>query len=301
MENTMADTKLFNIKGAVKEYQSGTVTLEKELQTVIENNMNIFFGVTFLASEYRTTDGGRMDSIGIDENHCPVIFEYKRSVKENVINQGLFYLNWLLDHKDSFKVLVIEKLGLKAANNIDWSMPRVVCVAGDFTKYDESAIKQMNRNISLIRYKKFGEDLLMFEQVNENVVSAIPDNEPVSKTKATDKTFDEQIRNADENIRVLYENLSNYILSLGDDISESHLKLYAAFKKIRNVVTVVAQKKKLILNLPLDVSTVSFKEGFSRDVTNIGHWGCGAVELYLQSGADFEKAKPLIDRAFDEN
>ena len=299
--DTMADTKLFNIKGTVKEYQSGTVTLEKELQTVIENNMNIFFGVTFLASEYRTTDGGRMDSIGIDENHCPVIFEYKRSVKENVINQGLFYLNWLLDHKDSFKVLVIEKLGLKAANNIDWSMPRVVCVAGDFTKYDESAIKQMNRNISLIRYKKFGEDLLMFEQVNENVVSAIPDNEPVSKTKATDKTFDEQIRNADENIRVLYENLSNYILSLGDDISESHLKLYAAFKKIRNVVTVVAQKKKLILNLPLDVSTVSFEEGFSRDVTNIGHWGCGAVELYLQSGADFEKAKPLIDRAFDEN
>ena len=88
MDDTMADTKLFNIKGTVKEYQSGTVTLEKELQTVIENNMNLFFGVTFLASEYRTTDGGRMDSIGIDENHCPVIFEYKRSVKENVINQG---------------------------------------------------------------------------------------------------------------------------------------------------------------------------------------------------------------------
>ena len=41
MGDTMADTKLFNIKGTVKEYQSGTVTLEKELQTVIENNMNI--------------------------------------------------------------------------------------------------------------------------------------------------------------------------------------------------------------------------------------------------------------------
>ena len=95
--------------------------------------------------------------------------------------------------------------------------------------------------------------------------------------------------------------LGDYILSLGDDISESHLKLYAAFKKIRNVVTVVAQKKKLILNLPLDVATVSFEEGFSRDVTNIGHWGCGAAEFYLQSSADFEKAKSLIDRAFDEN
>ena len=82
----MADIKLFNINGEVKEYQSGTVTLEKELQIVIEKNMEQFFGVRFLASEYTTTDGGRMDSIGIDENNCPVIFEYKRSVKENVIN-----------------------------------------------------------------------------------------------------------------------------------------------------------------------------------------------------------------------
>ena len=264
--------------------------------------METFFGVTFLASEYKTTDGGRMDSIGIDENHCPVIFEYKRSMKENVINQGLFYLNWLLDHKDSFKVLVIEKLGLKEADKIDWTMPRVVCIAGDFTKYDESAIKQMNRNVSLIRYKKFGSDLLMFEHINENVATAIPDTDTqTTKTKSTDKTFDEQLKTADESVKTLYQDLTNYILSLGDDVSETHLKLYAAFKKIRNIVTVVALKKKLILNLPIDVTSVTFEPGFSRDVTNIGHWGCGAVELHLQNAADFEKAKPLIDRAYNEN
>lgn len=297
----MADIKLFNINGKVKEYQSGNVTLEKELQIVIENNMETFFGVTFLASEYKTTDGGRMDSIGIDENHCPVIFEYKRSMKENVINQGLFYLNWLLDHKDSFKVLVIEKLGLKEADKIDWTMPRIICIAGDFTKYDESAIKQMNRNVSLIRYKKFGNDLLMFEQINENIAAAISETESSSKNKSSDKTFEEQIANADDSIKILYQDLSNYILSLGDDISETHLKLYSAFKKIKNIATVVALKKKLIINLPIDVSTVSFEDGFSRDVTNIGHWGCGAVELHIKNKSDFEKAKPLIDRAYNEN
>ncbi|MDO4173659.1 MAG: DUF5655 domain-containing protein [Eubacteriales bacterium] len=298
----MADIKLFQISGTVREYQSGTVTLEKELQTVIENNMETFFGVTFLDSEYRTTDGGRMDSIGIDENHCPVIFEYKRSIKENVINQGLFYLNWLLDHKDSFKVLVIEKLGLEFADQIDWTMPRVICIAGDFTKYDESAIKQMNRNISLIRYKKFGDDLLMFEQINENIAAAIPEYHPASaRVRAADKTFDEQLAGADKTIQVLYQDLANYILSLGDDISETHLKLYAAFKKIKNVVTVIAQRKKLVVNLPLDVNSVTFEEGFSRDVTKIGHWGCGPVELHLQNHADLEKAKPLIDRAYNEN
>ena len=297
----MADIKLFNISGKVKEYQSSTVNLEKELQTVIENNMSAFFGVTFLASEYRTTDGGRMDSIGIDENHCPVIFEYKRSMKENVINQGLFYLNWLLDHKDSFKVLVINNLGLTFADKIDWTMPRVICIASDFTKYDESAIKQMNRNISLIRYKKFGKDLLMFEQINENIASVIHEENAVNKLKSTDKTFEDQIAGADKEIKLLYQDLSNFILSLGDDINESHLKLYAAFKKIRNIVTVVALKKKLVINLPLDVNTVTFEEGFSRDVTNIGHWGCGAVELHLKNKADFEKAKTLIDRAYNEN
>ena len=298
----MADIKLFNIKGTVMEYQSGTVTLEKELQTVIESNMNTFFGVTFLASEYRTTDGGRMDSIGIDENHCPVIFEYKRSMKENVINQGLFYLNWLLDHKDSFKVLVIETLGLKEAEKIDWTMPRVVCVAGDFTKYDESAIKQMNRNISLIRYKKFGDDLLMFEQVNENVTAAIPDNNiaPAAK-QAKDKTFAEQYRNAKPEIKVLYDDLRNYILSLGDDISENSLKLYTAFKKIKNFVCAEVLSNKLLLHLRLDVGSIDYEEGFTRDTSKIGHWATGDVEVVIRNRADFEKAKLLIDRAYNEN
>ena len=162
----------------------------------------------------------------------------------------------------------------------------------------------MNRNISLIRYKKFGDDLLMFEQVNENIADAIP-QEHIKPDKAkkvkTDKTFEEQIASAEASIKVLYQDLSNYILSLGDDISENHLKLYAAFKKIKNIATVVAQKKKLIINLPLDISTVTFEEGFSRDVSDIGHWGCGMVELHLQCVEDLNKAKPLIDRAYNEN
>ena len=47
-----------------------------------------------------------MDCIGIDENHYPVIFEYKRSMNENVINQGQFYLNWLLDLKIVLRFLL---------------------------------------------------------------------------------------------------------------------------------------------------------------------------------------------------
>ena len=137
----------------VKERTSSTVVLEKQLQTMIEQNMETFFGVRFLKSEYMITSG-RMDSIGIDENNSPVIFEYKRSSSENVINQGLFYLDWLLDHKADFKLLVSEKFGMEVANQIDWSVPCVICIANDFTRYDVHAVNQMQRNIKLVKYRK---------------------------------------------------------------------------------------------------------------------------------------------------
>ena len=296
----MSDIKLFNINGTISEYQSGTVALEKELQNIIENNMQTFFGVTFLASEYRTTDG-RMDSLGIDENHCPVIIEYKKSVNQNVINQGLFYLNWLLDHKDSFKVLVIEKLGLQAADNIDWTMPRVICIANDFTKYDESAIKQMNRNISLIRYKKFGNDMLMFEYVNENIAQAIADEDAAANGRSREKTFTEQYNTAKPEIKELYDDLRNYILSLSDDVSENNLKLYTAFRKIKNIVCAEILSGKILLYLRIEPSSVEYEENFSRDTSNIGHWGTGDVEVTVRNRNDFEKAKLLIDRAYNEN
>lgn len=297
----MADIKLFNINGKVKELESGTVTLERELQNIIEKNMHTFFGVTFLQSEYKTTDGGRMDSIGIDENYCPVIFEYKRSMNENVINQGLFYLNWLLDHKDSFRILVIEVLGLEKSKLIDWSKPRVVCIANDFTKYDESAIKQMNRNISLIRYKKFENDLLMFEQVNENVVYDIEEDSNEKKNKSHQKTFTEKYQEAPEKIKNLYEDLKNELLSFGDEVTENILKFYSAFKKIQNFVCVEIFKEEIALYLKLNPESVKLEEGFTRNMKNIGHYGTGDVEVQIKSKEDLDRAKELLQRAYNEN
>ncbi|MEU5398266.1 hypothetical protein ABZ348_03085 [Streptomyces sp. NPDC005963] len=66
--------------------------------------MEIMLGVRFLPSEYSTgpVHGGRIDSLGLDENGAPVIVEYKRATDAGVIHQGLFYLAWLMDHKAEF-------------------------------------------------------------------------------------------------------------------------------------------------------------------------------------------------------
>lgn len=294
----MAEIQLFSTKGEVKEVVGYTVTFEKELQHLIENNMEQFFGVTFLKSEYVITEG-RMDSIGLDENNSPVIFEYKRSVNENVINQGLFYLDWLLDHKADFQLLVLEKLGKEKADNIDWSVPSVVCIANDFTKYDEHAVNQMQRNIKLVKYKKY-DDFILFEHVNAPKAKSIVYDE-VKKNHGTDKSFREQYEGMNEKMKLTYETIRDYIISLGDDVSENELKYYMAFKRVRNFVCLEIRQEKIFIRLKLDPDTVKLQKGFTRDMRNIGHYGTGDLEVTIKSIGDFENAKEFINRSYEEN
>jgi len=298
----MSDLKLFKITNTIEELPASTVNIEKELQTLIENNMEKFFGVRFLQTEYTTTNGGRIDSLGIDENNCPVIFEYKRASNENVINQGLFYLDWLLDHKANFELFVLKKFGQKTSDNIDWTMPRLICVAGDFTKYDEYAVKQIPRNIDLIRYRLYGNELILFELVNSNISKPLKDTADSSSTKKTaDKNFDEQLQTAEPNIRNLYFSIRDYILALGDDITENQLKLYVAFKKIKNIICIEVRVKSIMLYLRLNPEEIKDKDNFIRDVRKVGHWGTGDVEITIKSNEDFQKAKEYIDRCYQIN
>lgn len=298
----MAEIKLFSINSdTVKERISSEVILEKELQNLIEQNMEIFFGVRFLKSEYLITNG-RMDSIGIDENNSPVIFEYKRSQNENVINQGLFYLDWLLDHKADFKLLVIEKLGMEAAEKIDWSVPCVICIAHDFTKYDVHAVNQMQRNIKLVSYRKYDKDLILFEHLNAPTVKPISDNslsDNESKNN-TQKSHVEKLASASEEMKKLYYSICDYIESLGDDIVQNQLKLYLAYKKVQNMVCVEIYNKQIILYLKINPESITLEKGFTRDMRSTGHYGTGDLQVSIKNAADFEKAKPLLNRAYNE-
>jgi len=294
----MAEIQIFSTKEEVREVIGRSVPIEGEIQHFIENNMEKIFGVTFLKSEYRTTSG-RMDSIGLDENNSPVIFEYKRSMNENIINQGLFYLDWLLDHKESFKLLVIEKLGQEKADNIDWSIPCVICIANNFTRYDEHAVNQMGRNIKLVKYKKY-DDFILFEHINTPRVNSASYEEG-RRNRRTDRTFRERYELMSERMRSIYDSIKNYILALGDDISENELKRYIAFKKIKNFSCLEIHQEKFIMHLKLNPDTVELIDGFIKDVRNIGHLGTGDLQIHIKTLDDFNKIKELINRSYEEN
>jgi predicted transport protein len=303
----MSKTKLYRISGQkTQEIPSSAVGLEKSLQTVIEKNLVSLLGIRFLSSEYGTgrTHGGRIDTLGVDENGCPVIIEYKRTVNENIINQGLFYLDWLLDHKAEFKLLVQDSFGKDVSEVIDWSAPRLVCVAADFTKYDEYAVKQINRNIDLIRYRRFGDDLLALDLVWRTTADDIQlPEETAQKTtsnKTTDKPFDKIVEELDQPMRDLYEFLRANILALGDDVSEKRLKLYVAYRRIKTFASVVVQKKQLLIYVQLDPDEVTLEDGFTRDVRKIGHWATGNLVITVTNKEQLNKAQPLIARSYEE-
>ena len=299
----MGDLKLFQISAqGTKELYGQSMTIEKSLQQLFEKNLEQLLGIRFVASEYSTgrTHGGRIDTLGLDENNSPVIIEYKRSTNENVINQGLFYLDWLLDHQAEFELSILKQYGKGVSDTIDWSNPRLVCIAGGFTKYDEHAVKQINRNIELYQYKYYENDLLLLDLVNATTAKPITTSTEFS---VTSKTVSDYLKQATEESRDLFDGLVSYLIALGDDVQENVTKHYIAYKRIKNFACVEfhPSTQKILMYVKVDPDTVTLERGFTRDMRGIGHYGTGDLEIVLYSNADFEKAKPYIEKSYEAN
>jgi predicted transport protein len=304
----VGDIKLFNLaNGQVRELSGTTETIEKSVQILLERNLEAFLGVRFLASEFATTHGGRIDTLGLDENGCPVILEYKRATNENVVNQGLFYLDWLMDHRKDFQWLVLEKLGKPAAETVDWSARRLICIAGDFNRYDDHAVKQMQRNIELIRYRRFGPELLMLDLVTATAVrGAASDSRSQSLGEGSVapnkyKTISTVLSELDLEIMDRFEALRAFVMALGDDVQETTLRFYIAFKRIKNFVCVEFRptRGQILVFVKVDPAEIPLEAGFTRDVSNVGHFGTGDLEITLSKAEDLERAKTLIQRSYD--
>ena len=297
----MGDIKLFNVGGStVSEIAGSSVTLERSLQKLIEENLETFLGVRFLRSEYSTgRDHGRIDTLGIDENGCPVIIEYKRAINANVITQGLFYLDWLMNHQGDFERLVSQQIDENMASNVEWAAPRLLCIAGGFNRYDKHAVNQIDRNIELIQYRKYGDDLLLFE-----LISAVTAQRPAGiacdaaeRGNGHQQEYPEQVP---QDQRDRFEALRAFILALGDDVQERTLQNYVAFRRLRNFACIPTRKNSLTVYVNVNPDTIECEEGFTRNVRNIGKQGTGDLEITIASDADFERAKPIIERSYGE-
>ncbi|MGW1819536.1 DUF5655 domain-containing protein [Streptomyces sp. NPDC002125] len=288
----MSGLKLFNTKGGVTEVTPHLADVEADVQGFVEAHMEMLLGVRFLASEHRTgqVHGGRIDSLGLDENGSPVIVEYKRGTDAGVIHQGLFYLAWLMDHRAEFERLVRDRLGVTAASQVLWSGPRLICIAGDFTRYDVHAVREHRRSIDLVRYRLFGSDLLGLE-----TVASVGGDTQVSRRARRPSVTHAAADVRKTAMMELAGAVDEVLLGLGDGVNRVDRKQYRAYQRLRNFACLCPpQRSKLLVYLKVDPADVNLVPGFTRDVSGLGHHGTGDLEVQLRTPRDVERAQDLF-------
>lgn len=291
----MSGLRLFNTKDDVTEVTSRLAEVEADVQGLVEAHMETLLGVRFLASEYTTgpVHGGRIDSLGLDENGSLVIVEYKRGVDAGVINQGLFYLSWLVDHRAEFEHLVRDRLGPTAASQVLWSGPRLICIAGDFTRYDVHAVREHRRSIDLVRYRFFGSDLVGLE-----TVASVSGGMPVAR-RARRQAVAQAVNVRGESMMELASAVDEALLGLGDGVNRVERKTYRAYQRLRNFACVCPpQRTKVLVYLKVDPKDVDLVPGFTRDVSGLGHHGTGDLEVQLRTPRDVERARDLFRASY---
>lgn len=301
---------LFSIQnGNIKKILPINVGLEKKIQKIFEENLNEILNIVFLAHEYSTSFGGRIDTLGIDRNGSPCIIEYKKDQNDNVINQGLSYLRWLLDHKADFEILCQNK---KVDIEIDWDSPRVVCIAESYNKFDLDTVDILPINVELLRYRIYDANILYVEPENYQKVristSVIVKKSKQGKEKVErlQRTYsvEDHLKDISKETVTLFQSLREKILSLDENIIEEAKAKYIAYKISTNFTDIVLKQYGLKIFLNVKSGVLNDPSKIARDLTKpkpIGHWGNGDYEVKLENDDKLDGVFELIKQSYNLN
>jgi predicted transport protein len=294
--------------------EQANFSLERELQRLIEKSLDPVFRCRFVASEFPTgiQHGGRIDTLALSEDDNPVIIEYKKIASSELVTQSLYYLAWIHDHKGDFELAVQKALGPEAT--VEWDDVRVICLAPSYKKFDVHAVQVMGASIELWTYRLFGNKTLFLDELQtkdlgvrhtetssavKNPVMVAAGKKAAETRQTATYTFEEHLEGKPEWIKELAVAVQEHMLLMDEAIEERPKKLYVAYRTTQNIVCMEVQHKKVTLFLKLDPQKFPEQKGFLRDVSKVGHFGTGDIEITLQSLEDFERAKPLIQQSYE--
>lgn len=282
-------------KNKVKQLKTSNFKSEKDLQILVENNLEEIFGIKFIAFEFPTGEkhGGRIDTLGLDENNSPVIIEYKWGEKDNVINQGLFYLDWLVDHKGDFQIVVEKKLGKKI--KIDWSQPRLILIASSFNKYDKYAINRMSENIELWTYSFYENGIF---EVNIEGSSQVDSKRGRRITKIEYAKYDlnYHLNKTSKELQQKFNEIREKILELPNVQEKPEQKSGVTYRTTKSFARFEFRKNSI--NLLLREPKYNDPKQLVKDITSF-EWGYrGLVKIDKSSDPDY--LFDLIKQSYEE-
>ncbi len=302
---------LFNIdnQGKLELIKELPFKLEREIQTLTEQNMKAVFGFDFVRSEF-ALNNFRIDTLAFDKEASSfVIIEYKRDKTFSVIDQGYAYLSLMLNNKADFILEFNERNSKETLkrDDVDWSQSKVIFISPSFTTYQKEAINFKDLPIELWEVRRYSNKTVSYNQIKtsgsqESIKTISHQNDTIEKVTREIKVFteEEHLDKASEEIKELYEKLKNAILNL-DNLEVKPKKLYIAFVASSNVVDILIQRNQIKMWLNLRKGELSDPKGICRDVSQTGHWGNGDYEIIFRTDEDLEYILSLIKQSIKKN
>ncbi|MFP3834634.1 DUF5655 domain-containing protein [Chryseobacterium sp. SIMBA_028] len=303
----MAILKIGNELKIVKEFP---FRFEKEIQTLVERNLQTLLHLDFICSEF-FLNNFRIDTLAFDrETNSFTIIEYKRDKNFSVIDQGYAYLSLMLNNKADFILEFNEKQKhtLKRTD-VDWSQSKVIFISPQFTNYQREAINFKDLPIELWEIKRFENDTLSFEQIQkisakESIKTISKKDETVEAVNKEIKVFTEQdlLQKTSSETLELYDEIKRRLISLGDDVTFQAKKQTVGFKVNNNIFCdLVLQGKGIKIYVNLKSGDLQDQKKVARDVSNVGHWGNGSYEIKVSDLDDIDYITSLLKQSFRKN
>ncbi|WP_321317532.1 DUF5655 domain-containing protein [Labilibaculum sp.] len=302
----MANYKINN--GNLELIKENPFKLEKDLQTLTEENLKLVFGLDFVKSEF-ALNNFRIDTLAFDPDASSfVIIEYKRDKNFSVIDQGYAYLSLMLNNKADF-ILEYNECGKEVLkrNDVDWSQSRVIFVSPSFTTYQREAINFKDLPIELWEIKRYDNQTVNYSQIQtsgaqESVKTISRDDDVVETVNKEIKVYTEKehLEIASPEILELYDTFKSAISNL-DGIELKPTKKYLAFVSGSNIADIHIQKKALKMWINMFKGELDDPKELARDVSNVGHWGNGDYELQIRDDENLEYIMSLIKQSYKKN
>lgn len=162
---------------------------------------------------------------------------------------------------------------------------------GKVNTWDEVAIKARADRLALESTKVWGAP-----QLADDVLDAY---RPAAAKPGQQYSVADHPHLATGPMRELFEALRKSVSALDPCVSEEFLKLYVAYKAETNFVDVVPQARRLLLVLNLGITDIEDPKGLCRDISSIGRWGNGDVEIGLSNVDELPYVMGLIRQSFD--
>jgi len=296
-------------KNTLTSVRPETFRSEKDIQSLVENNLESLFGLDFDRSEFPVTNF-RLDTLGFDrETSSFVVIEYKKDRNFSVIDQGYTYLSLLLNNKSDFVLEYNERMDRTLRRDeIDWSQSRIIFISPHFTEYQKHSVNFKDVPFELWEITQYENGMVSLSQHRTS------SNESVSTTKGQDRLVEEVTReirvytedyHLQESVKSerpqwvvdLYDTFRNRVLNLGD-VEIVPRKQYISFRRGRPFVDVEIRQGGLKITLNMKKGTLKDPEKITKDVSGQGHWGNGDYQFQIDRDTDLDGVMFLVKQSF---